>query len=114
MSFNGICFAVLLNIFLAGSACAGSFSARIQAILLCEDCDLVYVYPVGGVQNPPACHGSNGNYTSFKMSRPRAKEYLAALLLAQAGGKTIAFFTAGSCIDQPMSDTLRYFQVDSQ
>lgn len=113
MILNRIFTATLLSAFLVGSTYAGSFSTKIQTILICEECDLVYVYPVGGVQNPPTCHGSNGNYTSFKMSRPRAKEYLAALLLAQAGGKTIGFVTAGNCVDQSISDTLRYFQVES-
>ena len=113
MILTKIGLAVFLSVCLTGNTYAGSFPARIQSILLCEECDLVYVYPVGGVQNPPTCHGSNGNYTSFKMSRPRAKEYLAALLVAQAGGKTVVFVTAGNCIDQPMSDTLRYIQVDS-
>jgi hypothetical protein len=79
--------------------------------LLYEDGNLVYVYPVGGVKSPPACHGANGDYTSFSMTRPRAKEYLAALLLAHAAGKTVNFWTAGGCLDQSVSDTLRYFSL---
>jgi hypothetical protein len=90
------------------------FNARISSILLYEDGNLVYVYPEGGVQSPPACHGSNGDYTSFSMNRPRAKEYLAALLMAQAAGKTVSFRTHGACIDQGVSDTLMYFKVNSQ
>jgi hypothetical protein len=93
-------------------ATAGTFTARISGILLYEDGNLVYVYPQGGVQSPPACHGSNGDYTSFSMSRPRAKEYLAALLMAHASGKTVSFRTAGACTDQPMSDTLLYFKIN--
>ena len=92
---------------------AGTFAARISSILLYEDGNLVYVYPEGGVQSAPACHGSNGNYTSFSMTRPRAKEYLAALLTAQAAGKTVQFRTDGACVDQSFSDTLRYFAVIS-
>lgn len=92
---------------------AGEFTARIASILLYEDGNLVYVYPEGGVQSPPPCHGSNGNYTSFSMTRPRAREYLAALLMAQAAGKSVFFRTLGSCNDQSMSDTLSYFKVIS-
>lgn len=97
----------------AGSVSAHTFAAKISSILLYEDGDLVYVYPEGGVVNPPSCHGSNGNYMSFKMSRPRAKEYLSALLAAQMAQKTVVFTTAGQCIDQSVSDTLRYFSISS-
>ena len=58
----------------ATSAWSGQTNARIQHILLYEGGNLIYVYPVGGVQDPPACHGSNGNYYSFSMSRSMAKE----------------------------------------
>ena len=92
---------------------AGQFTAKIAAILLYEDGNLVYVYPEGGVRSPPACHGANGDYTSFSMTRPRAKEYLAALLLAQAAGKSVTFHTRGSCFDQSMSETLQYFTIHS-
>jgi hypothetical protein len=97
--------------FVAAPASAGSFTAKIDSILLYEDGNLVYVYPQGGVPNPPACHGSNGNYTSFSMIRPRAKEYLAALLMAHATGKTVTFWTYDSCSDQSVSVTLAYFAV---
>jgi hypothetical protein len=105
--------AVCLAFVFISSVSAGDFTARIKSILLYEDGELVYVYPEGGVQSPPACHGSNGDYTSFKMSRPRAREYLAALLAAQMAGKSVHFRTAGVCTDQSMSDTLLYFRVDS-
>jgi hypothetical protein len=95
------------------SAVATNFTARISHLLLYDEGNLVYVYPEGGVQSPPACHGSNGNYMSFSMSRPRAKEYLAALLVAQATGKSVMFTTYSACIDQPLSDTLRYFAIVS-
>jgi hypothetical protein len=107
------CLALLAAALLTNHASAESFSARIQSILLYEDGDIAYVYPVGGVVNPPACHGSNGNYVSFKLNRPRAKEYLAALLVAHASGKTVIFYTASACIDQSVSDTLRYFSIEN-
>jgi hypothetical protein len=92
-------------------ALAGATNAQIAAILLFEDGNLVYVYPKGGVVNPPACHGANGNYYSFSMSRPRAKEYLAALLAAQTRVATVLFAGTGTCKDQSVSETLSYFVV---
>jgi len=56
--------------------------AKISKTLMFEDGNIVYIYPVGGVQNPPDCHGSNGDYLSFKISRPMAKEYLSVLMMA--------------------------------
>jgi hypothetical protein len=69
------------------------------------------VYPKGGVQNPPPCHGSNGDYLSFKMDRPMAKEYLSVLMMAFAANKTVWFRTDGACNDQSVSETIRYFKV---
>ena len=40
-----------------------------------------------------------------------AKEYLAALPTAQARGAYVQFTGSGSCDDQSVSETLRYFQV---
>jgi hypothetical protein len=37
------------------SAYAGTFDAKVTNILMYEQGDLVYVYPAGGVPNPPAC-----------------------------------------------------------
>jgi len=105
--------AACLALGFAAPTFAGVTAARIKSILLYEDGDLVYVYPEGGVTSPPTCHGSNGDYMSFKMSRPRAREYLAALLAAQLAGKTVTFYTAGACLDQSVSDTLRYFTIES-
>jgi hypothetical protein len=51
-----------MALLISGSAVAASFSARISHLLLYEDGNLGYVYPEGGVQSPPACHGSNGDY----------------------------------------------------
>jgi hypothetical protein len=88
-------------------------SARIERILIFEGGNLVYVYPVGGVVNPPACHGSNGSYYSFSLNRPRAKEYLAGMLAAQAQGATVSFYGTGTCEDQSVSETLAYFSIAS-
>jgi len=82
--------------------------ATIQRILLVEDSNLVYVYPTGGVVGAPSCHGSNGDYLSFSMSRPMAKQYLAA----QARGATVGFRGKDVCEDQSMSETLLYFWVE--
>lgn len=43
-------------------------TAKIEKILMYEGGNLVYIYPVGGVQNKPACHGYNGDYLSFSMA----------------------------------------------
>lgn len=87
-------------------------TAKISSILMYEEGNLVYIYPEGGVQNPPACHGSNGNYLSFSMSRPMAKEYLSVLMMAFVAQKTVWFRTHNDCVDQPFSDTVMYFKVD--
>jgi hypothetical protein len=63
------------------------------------------------VSNAPACHGSNGNYTSFSMTRPMAEAYLAALLAAQLASKHVNFHTHSQCLDHSVSDTLSYFSV---
>lgn len=86
-------------------------TAKIDKILMYEGGNLVYIYPAGGVQNPPACHGSNGDYLSFRMDRPMAKEYLSVLMMAFAASKTVSFNTEGACVDQSVSDTIRYFSV---
>ena len=86
-------------------------TAKISQILLYEDGNLVYIYPEGGVQNPPACHGSNGNYLSFKLDRPMAKEYLSLLMMAFAAQKTVWFRTHRDCVDQSVSDTIMYIKV---
>jgi hypothetical protein len=86
-------------------------TAKIDKILMFEGGNLVYIYPAGGVQNKPACHGSNGDYLSFSMARPMAKEYLSVLMMAFAMQKTVSFRTYRDCIDQPFSDTISYFTV---
>ncbi len=86
-------------------------TAKIERILMFEGGNMVYIYPEGGVKNPPDCHGSNGDYLSFKMDRPMAKEYLSVLMMAFSANKTVSFRTAGDCIDQSVSETIRYFTV---
>ncbi|MGI5308122.1 hypothetical protein [Rheinheimera sp. WS51] len=86
-------------------------TAKIDKILMYEGGNLVYIYPVGGVQNKPACHGSNGDYLSFSMARPMAKDYLSVLMMAFAMQKTVSFRTYRDCVDQPMSDTINWFTV---
>ena len=98
-------FLVLIALFLATSVQADT-TARIDRILMYEGGNLVYIYPVGGVQNKPACHGSNGDYLSFSMARSMAKDYLSVLMMAFAMQKTVSFRTYRDCVDQPMSDTV--------
>jgi hypothetical protein len=103
----------IIGLALSTAVGASAVSARIERILIFEDGNLVYVWPVGGLPNPPGCHGSNGNYYSFSLNRPRAKEYLAGLLSAQAQGATVAFYGTGTCQDQSVSETLSYFAIIS-
>ncbi|MEX2964570.1 hypothetical protein [Microbulbifer sp. TYP-18] len=84
---------------------------KIHSLLIVEGTNLVYIYPEGGVNNPPSCHGSNGDYISFSMDRPLAKEYLSMLMMAFAAQKTVTLFTKGDCIDQSVSETLSYIHV---
>lgn len=93
-------------------ALSGATDSTVKRVLIYEQADLVYVYPTSGVQQAPPCHGSNGNYYSFSMSRPRAKEYLSALLFAKATGATVRFTGADDCIDQLVSETLLWLWVD--
>jgi hypothetical protein len=93
------------------SAVSASTTSKIESILLYEAGNIVYVYPVGGVKNAPSCHGSNGDYMSFKMDRPMSKEYLSLLMLAFAAEKTVTLFSHGVCVDQSISETLSYLLV---
>ncbi|MCE9688247.1 hypothetical protein LZP73_18925 [Shewanella sp. AS16] len=88
-------------------------TAKISDILMFEGGNIVYIYPTGGVQNPPACHGSNGDYLTFKMDRPMAKEYLSVLMMAFAAQKTVWFRTHRDCVEQSMSETIMYFKVSN-
>lgn len=101
----------LLLVILSYSTFADT-TAKISSILMYEQGNIVYIYPEGGVQNPPACHGSNGEYLSFSMTRPMAKEYLSVLMMAFAAQKTVWFRTYRDCVDQSVSDTIMYFKVD--
>ena len=98
-------------LFLISFTVLGDTEAKIKRIAVIEEPSFVYVYPEGRVNDPPSCHGSNGDYISFSLDRPKAKEYLATLLVAFAAKKIVFFRTAGDCIDQSISDTLVYFWV---
>ena len=103
----------LFSLMVAAPVWAGTTTAKIQKILIWEasGLGLVYIYPVGGVANPPACHGANGDYYSFAMNRPFAKEYLALLTGAHLSGATVALRGKNACLDQPFSETLEYLTV---
>lgn len=111
MKFRALVFIVIGFVSLSTNA---DTTAKIEKILMYEGGNLIYIYPVGGVQNKPACHGSNGDYLSYSMARPMAKEYLSMLMLAFAAQKTVEFRTEGACVDQSVSDTIRYFTVLNQ
>lgn len=95
----------------AGLSTAGTTSnTTVKQILLYEGGDLAYVYPTIGVTAPPACAGAT-TYYSFKLDRPRAKEYLASLMAAQVAGLTVTFTGTGACTDQTTSETLAYYTM---
>ena len=98
----------------AQPALAGVTTAQIDRVLIYEaqGQGMVYIYPVGGVSNPPSCHGSNGNYYSFAMTRLLAKEYYAMALSAHASGATVTLWGKGTCTDQSVSETLNYIAVN--
>lgn len=97
----------------AGATLAGTTTASIQAIRLVSSLNLVYVYPSGGVQSAPGCQAASGaSYYSFSMSRPMAKEYVAALLAAHARGTPVALVGTGACQDEATSETLDSLSVN--
>ena len=93
-----------------GTAQAGTTVSSVEQILLYENGDLAYIYPTGGVTAAPAC-GSSTAYYSFKLNRPRAKEYLAGLMVAQAAGHNVTLTGTGDCTDQANSETLAYYSM---
>ncbi|MCX7289581.1 hypothetical protein [Janthinobacterium sp.] len=97
---------------LSSNAIAGWTTAKIASIVVYEEGDLVYIIPEGGVKNTPACDATGATYLSFSLKRPRAREYYAGLLAAYIAGKTVQFRGADACIDQSVSETLKYFQLD--
>lgn len=97
----------LLVACLGSAAFAGTTTASIQSIRLNGNSNVVYVYPAGGTSNAPSCQSISGpSYYSFSMSRPMAKEYLAALLAAHARGTPVTLVGLGACQDEPNSETL--------
>lgn len=104
---------VLAAALLAGPADAGTTTGAIQSIRLVSSGNLVYVFPVGGVQGGPSCQGVGTlTYYSFSMTRPMAKEYLAALLSAHARGTSVTLVGTGTCQDEPTSETLDTLSVN--
>lgn len=106
--FGFLCAALLAN---GSPATAAEFTAKISSLLFYEQGDLVYIYVEGGTRDRPACAGSNGDYLSFSMRRPRAKEYIAGLMFAFGAGKPVRFTTYSACTDQTVSDTLMYYAI---
>jgi hypothetical protein len=106
--------AIGISLLSIGNAWSATYAAKISNILFYEDGNLFYIYLQGGTQGRPACAGSNGDYLSFSMNRPRAREYIAGLMMAFATDKSVTFYTAGACVDQSVSDTIRYFVLNSQ
>ncbi len=71
---------------------------------------LVYVYPHDPIPVVLGCATGTSCY-SFSMSRPMAKEYLAALLAAKLSGSPVYLRGLGWCKDQSTSETLVYSNV---
>jgi len=95
------------------SAFSGTTTAKISQVLLYDTGNLIYVYPEGGLTDPAGCHTTGGQYYSFSAERSMAKEYLSALLSAQARQATVTLWGAGACRDQSNSETLRYLRIDN-
>jgi len=104
---------LLISLVAVSQVSAGGVTAEISRLLFYEQGDLLYIYPKGGTGaiGSVACHGGNGDYISYKLSRPRAKEYIAALSMAFAANKRVTFFYNDACVDQSVSVTLRYILV---
>lgn len=91
---------------------AGETTSRIIRVLVYDQAMLVYVFPDATMANKPACHTA-ANYYSFSLTRPAAKEYLAALLAAQLSGTQTRLVGKGVCTDVSSSETLDYFHLDT-
>lgn len=105
------CLVTLISLFFSASALPSAMSgASIQQILIHDS--WVYVYPTTQIPSKPSCAGTN-NYYSFAMTRPRAREFLAGLLAAQAQKATISVWGTGDCTDQSYSETLSYFLINT-
>ncbi|UTW46441.1 hypothetical protein KFE80_06060 [bacterium SCSIO 12696] len=102
-----IAFCISSNIF------AATFTGKVETILLYDDGNIIYVYPKGGIPNPPSCHGSNGDYMTVLMNRSMAKEYLSALLAAMMAKKDVTFRISDDCPEQSFAVKLNYFNVHS-
>lgn len=106
---------VVALLLLGTAANAGNATAKIEQILLYEDGNLLYVYPAGGVQSAPACHNrTNGDYFTISMARPMAKQYLAALMTAQAMGYVVVLSGTNVCNEQSFAESLSYLRIIKQ
>jgi hypothetical protein len=73
----------------------------------------VFVYPHDVMPTSPPLPGGCGDaYYSFRLDRPYAKEYLAALLVAKANSSQVYLRGLGWCKDQSIGETLLYFRVN--
>lgn len=99
--------AVLVASIASPSAWGSTTTGSIQSIRFSHSENMVYVYPVDGIKGSPNCRSASTTaYYSFSMSRPMAKEYVAALLAAHARGTQVTLVGLGSCQDDPASETL--------
>ncbi|MBL4827140.1 MAG: hypothetical protein JKY66_05400 [Spongiibacteraceae bacterium] len=105
-------FVFLVALLLSTNSWASGKSGPISQILIYETSNLVYVYPTGGLSSPPACHGSNGDYFSFSLTRPHADKYLDALLSAHARQASVSIFGLNACVDQSVSETINFIRIN--
>lgn len=110
-TFSGAALVLAVLLAFSPAANAGTSSSLIERILIYDGGMLVYVYPAGELSNPASCHTSA--YYKFSMTRPLAKEYLGALLSAQARGAVVSIWGKGSCDDQSHAETLDYFRIEN-
>lgn len=103
---------IALLILLPSISFGSTITTTIAKILFWDGGNLIYVYPkLAFPANAPSCHGSNGDYYSFSISRSMGKEYLSGLLSAQARKAKVVLYGKGVCSDQSNSETLNYFTI---
>jgi len=105
---------LVLNAAFCFSAHAGITTAQIDMVMLDDTDNIIYVYPVGGVNNPLECDASGAMYFSFSATRSMAKEYLSLLLSAQVSGKKVDIWGKGVCTDISTSETLHYLRIKNK
>ncbi|WP_444919099.1 hypothetical protein [Microbulbifer sp. JMSA003] len=109
LKYIGVCLLALIS--QVSFAADSETVAKIDSFVLIDTKNLVRIYPEGGVQNPPACHGWNGDYISFSMSRPMGKEYLDSIIYAHSENKTVTLTTFPACADETGTVTLHHIKV---